>query len=242
MSHIFIALSRALRDLFQPKVLWIMIWPVLAAGSLWLVLSVIFWDTFSGWIIQGFSSLGIQSWLEALEPEWIAHGIQSITHVILFVSLVIVTTLFITAIFAMPALINIVANRHYPSLKREYGGSIRGSLVNALLAISIFALMWLITFPLWLIGLGIIVPFVAAAYLNQQLFRYDALSEHASHEEMKVLLATHQLSLWSLGLLTGMVQFVPFLNLFAPVFAALAFIHFELARLMNMRPPSDMVA
>ncbi|SFP36469.1 Uncharacterized protein involved in cysteine biosynthesis [Nitrosomonas cryotolerans] len=242
MSHIFSALLRALGDLFQPKVLWIMVWPVLVAGSLWLVLSVIFWDIFSGWVTQGFSNLGIQSWLGALEPEWIVHGIQSITHMILFISLVTVTTLFITAIFAMPALINVVANRHYPSLKREYGGSIRGSLINALLAMSIFALMWLITLPLWLIGLGIIVPFVAAAYLNQQLFRYDALSEHASHEEMRVLLATHQLSLWSLGLLTGMVQFVPFLNLFAPVFAALAFIHFELARLMNMRPPSDIAA
>ena len=30
---------------------------------------------------------------------------------------------------------------------------------------------------------------------------------------------------WGLGLLTGLVQFVPLLNLLGPVFAALAFIH-----------------
>jgi hypothetical protein len=38
-----------------------------------------------------------------------------------------------------------------------------------------------------------------------------------------------------LGLLTGLVQFVPLLNLFGPVLAALAFIHFGLARLDAQR-------
>ena len=38
-----------------------------------------------------------------------------------------------------------------------------------------------------------------------------------------------------LGLLTGLLQFVPLLNLFAPVLTALAFIHFGLARLADLR-------
>ena len=76
-------------------------------------------------------------------------------------------------------------------------------------------------------------------YLNQRLFSYDALSEHASKEELKILLASNKLSLWSLGLLTGLVQFMPVLNLFAPTLTALAFIHFELARLENYRHKSN---
>ena len=114
-------------------------------------------------------------------------------------------------------------------------GGIAGSLLNALVAIGVFIAIWVLTLPLWLVGAGVVIPFVAAAYLNQRLFRYDALAEHASREEMRAIFSTHQPSLWGLGLLTGLAQFIPFFNLFAPVLAALAFIHYGLARLAQLR-------
>jgi len=92
-----------------------------------------------------------------------------------------------------------------------------------------------LTLPLWLIGVGVIVPFVAAAYLNQRLFRFDAIAEHASADEMTALFRQERGGWWGLGFLTGLVQFVPLLNLLGPVFAALAFIHFGLARLERHR-------
>lgn len=237
MTLVFDAFSRAFRDLFRFQVLWIVVWPVLAASLLWVILGVTFWSNFSGWIASGLTAIGIQTWLEGVEPRWIAYGIQGVAHLILFVPLVFVTALVITALFAMPALVHLVANRDYPQLKRENGGGIAGSLLNALLAIGIFIAIWLVTLPLWLIGVGAVIPFVAVAYLNQRLFRYDALAEHASREEMRALFSVHRPSLWGLGLLTGLVQFIPFLNLFAPVLAALAFIHFGLARLAELRHP-----
>lgn len=235
MPPIFDALARAFRDLFQFKVLWIVIWPILAAMVLWLVLGVVFWDTFSGWIASGITAIGMQTWLEGVEPRWIAHGIQAIAHLILFVPLVFVSALVIIAVFAMPALIRLVADSAYPHLKRENGGSVSANLLNALLAIGTFIAIWMLTLPLWLMGAGILVPFVAATYLNQRLFRYDALEEHASREEMQALFRMHQSSWWGLGLLTGLLQFVPLLNLCAPVLTALAFIHFGLARLAELR-------
>ncbi len=231
------ALSRAFRDLFQFRILWIVLWPILTAILMWFILGVIFWDIFSSWITSGLTAIGIQSWLEGVEPQWIAHTIQAGAHLILFVPLIFVTALVITALFAMPMLIRLVAERDYPQLERKNGGGIGGSLLNALLAICIFIAIWVLTIPLWLIGVGVITPFVAAAYLNQRLFRYDALAEHASHEEMKALVSANQSSLWGLGLLTGLTQFIPILNLFAPVLSGLAFIHFGLARLANLRLP-----
>jgi len=71
--------------------------------------------------------------------------------------------------------------------------------------------------------------------MNQQLFRYDALSEHANKQEIKDIVNTNKYSLWGLGLLTGLVQFVPALNFFAPIFTALAFIHFGLYQLKLLR-------
>ena len=181
------ALARALRDLFNLRVLWVVVWPMLVALLLWLVLGVTFWGTFSGWIAQGLDAIGIQTWLAELEPAWIAHGIQALLHLMLFVPLVMLTALVITALFGMPALIRVVAGRDYPELRRENGGGLVGSLWNAVVAIALFAALWLVTLPLWLIGVGVIVPFVAAAYLNQRLFRYDAIAEHASAEEMAAL-------------------------------------------------------
>jgi len=231
------SLARALRDLFQPRVLWVVIWPMLAAGLLWLVLAVAFWTTFSGWIALGLDQLGIQSWLTGLEPVWVANGIQAMLHILLFVPLVYVTALVLTALFGTSALIRIVAERHYPELRRENGGGLVGSLWNALIAVGLFIGLWVVTLPLWLLGVGVIVPFVAAAYLNQRLFRYDAIAEHASADEMAALFKNERGGWWGLGMLTGLVQFVPLLNLLGPVFAALAFIHYGLARLAQQRQP-----
>lgn len=235
MVQILKAFSRAFNDLFQFKVLWIVIWPVLAASMLWLTLGIIFWNTFSDWITEGLLLIGMQNWLESINTEWIATFFQVSLYFILFLLLVVVTTLIITAIFSMPALIRLVASRYYPELKYKHGGNMAGNLINAMIALVVFIIIWIITIPLWIIGIGVVVPFIAAAYLNQQLFRYDALSEHANRQELKILLKTDRKLLWSLGLLTGSLQLIPIVNLFAPVLAALAFIHFELSRLARIR-------
>lgn len=235
MISVLDALARAFRDLFRFKVLWVMLWPILLAGLLWLVMGISFWGTFSGWITQGLDAMGIQAWLTGIEPAWIASGLLLVVYLLLFTVLVLVTALIITSLFAMPALIRLVAERDYPQLQRKNGGGFAGSMLNAFIALGVFIVIWVLTLPTWLIGVGVVVPFVAAAYLNQRLFRYDALSEHASKAEMQTVFTTNRASLWGLGLLTGLLQFIPLLNLFAPVLAALAFIHFGLARLEYLR-------
>ena len=235
MTLILDSLARALRDLFSLRVLWVAIWPMLVAMLLWLALGVAFWGTFSGWLAQGLDAIGIQVWLAGLEPVWIANGIQALLHLMLFVPLVMLTALVLTALFAMPTLIRVVAERDYPQLKRENGGGLAGSVWNAVIAVVLFVALWLVTLPLWLIGVGVIMPFVAAAYLNQRLFRYDAIAEHATANEMAALFKNERGGWWGLGLLTGLVQFVPVLNLLGPVLAALAFIHYGLARLNQQR-------
>ena len=235
MSFIFKATASAFRDLLRFKIAWIIIWPILVSTLLWLIIGLVFQNSFSELILLVLNEIGIGGWLQNMESGWITSGIQSMIHIILFIPLVIITTLLITTIFIMPALVKLVAKRSFPELKREYGGTLSGSIINAILASGIFILIWVITVPLWAVGAGIIVPFVAAAFMNQQLFRYDALSEHASKQEIKTICASNRYSLWGLGLLTGLFQFIPILNLLAPIFTALAFIHFGLEHLRLLR-------
>lgn len=235
MSFVLSAIFSAVRDLVRFKIAWIMIWPIMVAIVVWSSVGYLYWDSISALILQGTSEYGIGEWLNNLESGWVASSIQGLLQFIIFTPLVIMTVLIITSIFVMPALIKMVANRNFPNLKREYGGTVAGSIINAVLASGIYLIMWGITLPLWAVGAGIIVPFVAAAFMNQQLFRYDALSEHANKQEIEVICTENRYSLWMLGLLTGLIQFVPVVNLLAPVFTALAFIHFGLDHLQLLR-------
>jgi CysZ protein len=80
-----------------------------------------------------------------------------------------------------------------------------------------------------------IVPVVLSAYLTQRLFRYDALSEHASAEEYRAILKTSRGRMYALGFVLALLYFVPLLNLLAPILSGLAFTHFGLAQLCELR-------
>ena len=235
MSAVLRAFGRACSDLFSVPVLWIVVWPFLAAGALWLALGVAFWRTFSGGIDRFLAWAGLTDWLVSDAPGWLADALQLVLHLLLFVPLVTLTALLLTAIFAMPALVDRVATRDYPTLERRRGGGFAASLVNAIIALLLFVLIWVVSLPLWLIGVGALVPFVAAAWLNQRLFRFDAIGEHADGGEMRALFAEERNGWWGLGLLTGLLQFVPLLNLLAPVLAGLAFTHYGLDKLAGRR-------
>lgn len=235
MSGLFSALARASINLFNPRMLWLWSWPMVVSALFWWLIGMFFWTPLSGWVLTVIPTDTLQNWLESSRLQIIADSVESIINVIIFVTLAITTSLAITALITMPALVNFVAKRYYPDLARMQGGTVTGSLRNVIAAIVIFFILWIITIPLWFTGIGLFAPLLAAAYLNQRLFFYDALSEHANSIELDKLSFTDRSARWSLGFLTGLLQFIPFLNFFAPTLTALAFTHFELGRLEKLR-------
>lgn len=235
MSNMVNALMRATVNLFHPRVFWLWSWPLLVAGIFWWVVGTYLWMPASGWILVNLPIADLQNWLEASRLQTIADGVESVINVLIFTILIIVTSMILTALFAMPALVNFVARRYYPDMARAHGGSVVGSLRAVALTFAVFILIWVVTLPLWFIGIGLLVPLLAATYMNQRLFCYDALTEHAEKTELDALLVADRPARWGLGLLTGLIQFVPILNFFSPTLTALAFIHFELERLSRHR-------
>jgi hypothetical protein len=71
--------------------------------------------------------------------------------------------------------------------------------------------------------------------LNQRLFVYDALAEHASAAELQQLRRAGGWPLYLLAALLGLLHFVPLINFFAPVYMGLAFTHYGLDRLNQTR-------
>ncbi len=236
MISIFEALSGAFRSLFSLRMLWLMVWPVLSAMAIWAILAFFFWTPLQNAWQWLFNYFGLGEWFTGIEPAWIGAALQVILHLMLYVPLVMLTALVLTAIFGMDAMVNIVSERFYPDLLKKHGGSILGSSANAFTAVVVYIGLWIVTLPLWLLGpIGAVIPFVTAGYLNQRLFRYDALAIHADPEELKSVVEKNKGDLWVLGILLGLIQFMPLLNFFAPVFTGLAFIHLCLGKLAQKR-------
>ncbi|HKQ25806.1 MAG TPA: EI24 domain-containing protein [Burkholderiales bacterium] len=236
MEAVFRALTRAVSSLVHPVILLILLVPMVVAAAVWIGVAWAYWDTWSVGIQSVLVHYTADSWIARWNLNDAAGMLAVVVIVILLMPAIIITALLIAAVFAMPVLVSLVARRNYPQLQRLSGGTVLGSAWNALVGIGLFLVLWVITIPLWLLGpIAAVLPLLLSAYLNQRLFRYDALSEHASREEMQQIFAEARGKLFLLGLITGVLYFMPPFNLIGPVFAALAFVHLCLDELARLR-------
>ena len=235
MVTVFGAFMRALRDLAHPRVLAVMLLPMLGAVLIWTALAWFFWDAWIACLRGLMEGSAVMRWLAENGAAWLMQSTAVLLVVVLLLPAILVTAIVITELLAMPVIVSVVA-RAFPALEQRAGSTIVGSLANAAFAILIFALLWLVTLPLWLTGIGaIVLPALNSAYLNQRLFRYDALAEHASRDEYRRIVDANKGRLYGLGLLLSPLYYVPFVNLVAPVVTGLAFTHFCLGALAQVR-------
>ncbi|HEV8645084.1 MAG TPA: EI24 domain-containing protein [Burkholderiales bacterium] len=242
MEAVFRALARAAGSLVHPIILVILLIPMVVAVAVWLGVAWAYWDTWTSAIQSLVVDHAAYSWTARWDLTGAAGVVAVVVIVMLLTPAIIITALLIAALFAMPVLVSHVARRDYPQLERRRGGTVLGSAWNAFVAIGLFLVLWVVTIPLWLLGpVAAVLPLLLSAYLNQRLFRYDALSEHASREEMQRIFAEARGKLLLLGLITGVLYFIPPFNLIGPVFAALAFVHLCLDELARLRTGEKVV-
>ena len=236
MAFLLESLRRAALDLMRPRVLTIMFLPMLLALLLW---GGLFWGFGAVWVagLEGvFNDSPLPGWLGPTIAGWvIGMGVYSVL-ILLLLPAIYLTALLITSVIFMPILLSVVAHRYYPGLWREHGGSNLGSVMNSLYALTIYVLVWLVTLPFWLLGpFGAGIAILLNAWLNQRLFLYDALAEHASREELATLRAEGGWPLYGMAAFLGLLHLVPVINFFAPVYMGLAFTHYALGRLADLR-------
>ena len=228
---------RALGSLLHPRMLALMLWPMAVALLLWLALAFAFWARAAHWIQLRFDQSAVIGWAIGVWPlTLIATHLAWILLLLLFVPLVLLTAVLIIGMFAMPLMVAQVAERNYPRLERRRGGTAAGSVWNSLAALAWLALLALLTLPFWFFPpLWPLLPILLYTYLNQRVFRYDALAEHATGWEMETLIRRHRVELFLLGAALALLGMIPLLGLLSPVYAGLAFIHYCLARLTQLR-------
>lgn len=236
MRDALTALGRAAGNLFDARIIAIVFLPMLASVLLWALLAWLFWGAWTGLISGALTGTTVAGWLQGWSAIRVIDYTAALVVLIAILPAMFVTALLITEIFAMPVIVKFVAGRYHPQLRRAGGGTLAGSIGNAAISITVFALLWIVTLPLWLTGIGAVVaPLLTSAWLNQRLFRYDALAEHASPEEFAQLVRSSRRDLFLLGALLSSLLYVPVVNLLVPVLGGLAFTQFCLARLAAAR-------
>jgi CysZ protein len=237
VGEIATALIKAFASLLHPRMLLLMLWPVAVALVMWLGLALAFWSQAAAWLQLQFDQSAAIGWAISVWPlSLVAVHLAWILLVLLFIPLVLITAVLIIGVFAMPLMVSLVAERAYPGLDRRQGGSFAGSLWNGLLTLVWLALLVLLSLPLWFFPpLWPVLPIVLFGYLNQRVFRYDALYEHATGWEMQTLIRRHRRELLLLGVVVALFGLIPLIGFFAPVYGGLAFIHYCLARLAQLR-------
>lgn len=230
------ALSNATRDFFTARMLGLVLWPLLGSLLLWAFLGVFFWHD----LVGGLQHLAAVPLLQKLLGEAVLHWFSEfsvlITLLLVIPPLVQATALLITATVAIPVMVEFVAQRSYLQLQRRKGGSVAGSVWNALFATVVYLVLWLLTLPLWFFALpALVLPVLLNGWLNDRVFRYDALAEHASRDEYAVLSRRLGGNFFLLGCAGALLQLVPLLNLAAPVYIGLAFLHYGCAELQKLR-------
>ena len=229
----FASLAYGAANLFHPRMLWLMLWPMLVALVIWGTVAFFLWTKLALWVAAHLDKwLDFVPFMSTLDLGTATLIAANVLLFILFVPLVYLTALFILGIFGMQKMVEYVASRSFPDLERRRGGGIAGSGWNGVVAFAGMAGLFLASLPLWILPpLWPVIPVAILAWGNQRLLRYDALAEHADAGEMERVFRERRGPLYVLGLLLALTAYIPVVGFLAPVVFGLAFIRYLLGAL-----------
>lgn len=262
MSSLFDAFWRAVAYCAHPRVIALSFLPLILMVVLSFGLGYFFWEgavsSVAAWL-EAFDLLqALLGWLERLGLGSLRTVFAPLLVLVLATPLIVLLCLLLVAMFMTPAMVELVAQRRFPSLERRHGGSLVVSVLWSLGSTLLAVIALVISMPLWLVPpLVLILPPLIWGWLTYRVFAFDALATHASSDERKAILRQHRGSLLVMGVLSGYIgaapsllwasgaMFIALAPLLVPVaiwiytlvfaFASLWFAHFCLAVLQRQR-------
>jgi len=209
-----IAYRRALRAQFSRRMLLLSVAPLVLSLALW---GLALW-------------FGLQPLLDYLHTLFTDHGafetsgnvlsmlglgmlkvmVVPLLAIALLLPLMIGSSLLFMGVAAMPAIESHVGRRQFPKLEKKQGGSFLGSVLINISSILVFALLWLLTLPLYALPpLALLVQAGLWGALTARVMSYDALAAHASAGERRELMRAHRLPLLAIGMASGLTGTLP---------------------------------
>ena len=179
------------------------------------MLGYFFWDPAVQWMrgaIDGWPWVGsVWSWLDKTGAGGSVHAwVAPFLLLLLVVPLVVLAMLAMVAVLMTPTLVAMVGKRRFPALERKHGGGFAASVWWSVSATVIALVALVLSMPLWLIPpLVLILPPLIWGWLTYRVMAFDAMAEHASAPERRVILRRHRTSLLAIGVISGYLGAAP---------------------------------
>jgi uncharacterized protein involved in cysteine biosynthesis len=215
-------ITKSLSDILSPAILSFILKVGFGSILLWIVVLWFSWDLYSGMIttyIQKIPFVG--SW------EWFQSSGAVVAALIVGYMLMIITVSILTSLYSEPLLIKL-AEKHYPGKPVVGTPNIATSVYLSIKAGVVFLLLFLFTFPL------IFIPIIGQVWmlwlwslLIKEPNTYDVGSLFISDKQ---LLKREKKKAWLTAMIASLFNYIPLLNIFAPLFGQIMFLHYLLGR------------
>ncbi|OON64168.1 hypothetical protein B0920_12805 [Massilia sp. KIM] len=214
MNGVLTAYRRALRAQFSGRMLLLSAAPLLLSLFMWGLALYFGMQPLLDWLgglfreYSAFETSG--NVLTTLGMGMLKVMVVPLLAIALLLPLMIASSLLFMGVAAMPAIESHVGRKQFPKLEKKEGGSFAGSVAVNVGSTAVFALLWLLTLPLYAIPpLAWLVQACLWAWVTSRVMSYDALAAHASLEERKRLVRERRLPLLAIGLATGLAGALP---------------------------------
>lgn len=238
--HIARAFKRALVSQLHPNMLFAVLLPFLIALLGAIVLLWLFWTPLTGWLTQEASRWDmvnrVDDWLVAVGLFSLKLYMVPILAAAILLPVSGILGLAIAAVFVMPLVLRHVSRREYVALRREGRNATAVSVWNALWVSVVFAVGWVLTLPFWLVPpMALLLSIFWWAFAFSRMLRLDAIVEHATPEERRLLLSRNNIGFWIIGLICALLNLLPPAWIILPVFSGLVYAHYGLDALQRLR-------
>jgi len=210
-------IAKSLSDILSPAVLAFILKVGFGSIALWIIILSFSWDFYKGMIetyIQKIPFVG--SW------EWFQTGGAVLAAVIVGYMLIIITVSILTSLYSEPLLIKL-AQKHYPGKLVVGSPAVATSVYLSIKAGVIFLLLFLLTFPL------IFVPILGQVWM---LWLWSLLIKEPNSYDVgslfiadKATLKQQKKKMTIISMIASLFNYIPVLNIFAPLFGQILFLH-----------------
>lgn len=243
MNKVLRALKQSLEACLDVRILLFLFVPFLLCLAIALVL---FFTVGTMWIASLSSGVENSWMMQFFSEKWqiLSQGtISSFSYIVaLLVAMLVIlpfsylVAILLVSIVLLPFILRILEKKDFAGLDKKRGGSNFVSVLNSLKVGVIYFVALAATLPLWLLpGFAIALPVILSAYLNKNIFVYDVLQDYATKEEREQLEKENRGYLYVLGIILGLLNYLPLAFVVIPTFAGLAYSYFCLNALKELR-------
>ncbi len=206
-------IKKSLQDIFSSTVLMFILKVGLGSITFWIAILWYFWGDFSSFTT---------SFLTWIPFDWLKESVIYIAAPLLGYILIIVTISTLTSLYSEKVLISL-AKKHYPEVKVVASPTISGSIGATLSSTLLFLFLVIVLFPL------LFIPVLGQALM---LYLWSILLKAPTVHDVGGLFIKDKKELKQkrkksniIAMIASLFNYIPILNIFAPLFAQIMFLH-----------------